>query len=362
MIKDKWPFLAGGLLIAAAILIALLREAPSGGLGATRFEDPATPLDATQPEIVARDAPVVIGFRGDLLLGGNPYGNDGTIVPFVIGDVLKLEADALNATEYRWSVNGQVLADNGQEWSVRKDRDFTIKAKSEYRFAVQVRDQGRVSQARDVLIKTVAIHIVSFEAAIVEEPDRALTGEDYTVAVEVVEPVVADVDFYQFRYRVNDQIVKHPDTDEEWSTEYDFTYIFPVPGQYTFSVEVRRATEKEPEASATLADVIVAADAVVETFNVTPEKYAPIGTLVDLGVFTNSLLGNEECRFGVKRLVAADFEWLPQQDGKTWGRAERDWMPREGGQYLVRAEVRQAGSEQPDDFREILYTVVEGDF
>jgi hypothetical protein len=178
----------------------------------------------------------------------------------------------------------------------------------------------------------------------------------------MAEPIAADLDFYKFRYSVNDVPQKHPEDEQEWTSETDFTYKFPTPGQYSFKVEVRRATEKAAEKVAVLAEIITVADAVLLSFDAYPEKVAALGATVNLDVFPESLFGMSECRFGVKKMGAADFEWVLEEDGASWGAAERDWLPKEPGNYIVRAEVREAGKEEADDFREMLYTVMAGEF
>jgi len=363
---NLWAWIVSALLIAGAIVAALRTETPAGNLGTSRFETGAQagrPGEAW-PDIVPKNNPVVVRFVGDLADGGTKR-NDGSVVDFVIGDLLTLDAEALNAVEYRWTVNGEVLKEKDQEWSVRKDREYEVKTKAELRFAVQVRgaDPGAVSQPKETVLTTKALVIESFEKHITQQDeDRCLTGEDVTVEVSMAEPMTADPDFYLFRYSVNDVPMKHPDDGKEWTTEHDFTYTFPAPGQYAFKVEVRRATEKLAEETRVLAETVTVADAVLLTFDATPEKYAALGTTVQLDVFPESVFGKSECRFGWKKVEAAEFEWIPDDDGTFWGAAERSWLPREPGNYLLRAEVREPGKQQADDSRELIYTVTVGDF
>jgi hypothetical protein len=361
--RNLWAWGLGALLIAGAVVLALKAERPAErvGLGANGFESGNTAAAGT-PDVVARNCPVVLRFVGDLADGGSKR-NDGETVPFVIGELLTLEAEALNAVEYRWTANGEVLKEKGQEWSVRKDREYEVKTAGDLRFSVQVRAaDSAVSQPKETLLKIKALCIESFEKHITQDEDHCLTGDEFTVEVSLAEPATADLDFYLLRYLVNDVPVPHPDDGKEWTTERDFTYTFPEPGQYSFKVEVRRATEKAAEDSRTLAETITVADAVLLTFDAFPEKFAALGTSVALDVFPESIFGKSECRFGVKKVQAADFEWIADDDGTIWGAAERTWLPSEPGNYLLRAEVREAGKERPDDYREFMFTVTDGDF
>ncbi|MCY3018752.1 MAG: hypothetical protein NTW87_06955 [Planctomycetota bacterium] len=363
--RNLWAWGLSVAIVAGAIIMALRAERGGpAGLRARNFAaDPQAAPAGRKPDVVPQNVPVVTGFVGDLAVGGNKR-NDGTKIPFVIGDILTLEAEALNAIEYRWTVNGEALNEKGQEWSVRKDREYEVATAGELRVSVQVRgsDPALVSQPKQVTIRTEPLFVESFEKNIVEEDDRCLTGEDYTVEVTLAEPMTAGPDFYLLRYSVNDVPVQHPDDGKEWTTERDFTYTFPAPGQYSFKVEVRRATEKHTERTQVLAETIVVADAVLLTFDVFPSKYAPLGTTVQFDVFPASIFGKSECRFGVKNVNAADFEWIPDEDGSVWGAAERSWLPREPGNYILRAEIREPGKARADDYREILYTVTTGDF
>jgi len=364
---SKWNLFAwclGVLLIASAVLMAFRARVPKkDDLGAKSFAAGADIPSSPVPDIVPKNNPVVIGFVGDLAVRGTKR-NDGSLIPFVIGDVLILDAETLNATEYRWTVNGEVLKEKGQEWSVRKDREYEVTAAGELRFSVEVRgaDPNAVSQPKETRLKTEPLYIESFEKSIVHDEDRCLTGDEFTVEVRMAEPIKADLDFYKFKYWVNDMPQKHPDDNEEWTSENDFTYKFPTPGQYSFKVEVRRATEKAAERVAVLAEIVTVADAVLLSFDAYPDRVAALGATVNLDVFPESLYGKSECRFGVKKVEAADFAWVAGEDGATWGAAERDWLPTEPGNYIVRAEIREPGKEVADDFREILYTITAGEF
>ncbi|HYG76818.1 MAG TPA: hypothetical protein VEK08_17575 [Planctomycetota bacterium] len=370
MKHNLWAWVLGFAMIGAAIYVGASRKkGTSDTLQATQFGSgtgTSTTEDAqrfAQP-IEAKNGPAVIGFVGDLVDGGFKEG-DGSLIPFVIGDIIKLDAEAVNAVQYRWTVNGSVIKDkNNEEWSTQKDREYVVERGGDHKFAVQVRgtDPNILSQMREVTIKTVAVFITSFDKAIVEEDDRCLTGEEYTVEVTLADPITAELDFFELRYLVNDVPVKHPDDGKEWTIERSLGYQFPAPGQYSLKVEVRRKGQTEVEASATLAETIVVADAVLLTFDAFPDKYAPLGTTVALDCFPDSIFGKSECRFGVKKVVAADFEWIADSDGSMWGAAERNWLPTEPGNYIIRAEVREIGKPQAEDFRELLYTVTLGDF
>lgn len=98
------------------------------------------------------------------------------------------------------------------------------------------------------------------------------------------------------------------------------------------------------------------------SFDAYPDKCAALGTTVGLDAFPQSVFGKSECRFGVKKVEAADFAWIAEQDGAIWGEADRDWLPTEPGNYILRVEIREPGKEQAEDSREILYTVTIGEF
>jgi hypothetical protein len=360
--SNIWAWVLGVGLIGAAVAIAMSRPKRQESLEATQFRIPGSDNGASGRAIEPKNGPMVVAFLGDLAVGGTKLNDE--IVPFVIGERLTLDADAVNAVEYRWAINGVVIKDKEDEWSKRKDREYEVADVGELRFTVQVRgaDKALISHPKEAILKTEAVHIISFEKALVQEDDRCLTGEDYTVEVSLAEPITADLEFYELRYLVNDVPVKHPDDNKEWTTERDFTYTFPTPGQYSFKVEVRRAGQKQAEARAELAETIVVADAILLSFDAYPEKYAPLGTSIALDSFPQSIFGSTECRFGVKKVVAADFEWVTDEDGTAWGTAERKWLPTEPGNYILRSEIREVGKDQAEDSRELLYTVTEGNF
>ena len=366
---NRWVWIAGIGIITSGILFGSFKGLPKPGLGgggSFTGDGPDSPsLDpAGIAPIAAKNVPLVVGFKGDLEHGGNRQ-RDGSIIPFVIGDILILDADASNATEYRWTVNGEPLKEHDQEWTRRKDREYEIKVVGELNFGVQVRaaNPGVVSPLCQKIIKTVPLFIESFEMVITQDSeDRCLTGGDYAMEVFMYEPFTADLDFYKFRYYVNDVITKHPDDGEEWTSESDFTYTFPAPGQYSFKVEVRRAEAKEPEVQAKLAQTITVADAILTSFDAYPEQFAPLGTTINLDVFNESIFGKSECRFGVKNIIDSEFKWLTEEDGSEWGASQRSWLPTQPDTYLIRAEVREPGKAECDDFRQILYRITEGDF
>jgi hypothetical protein len=362
----SWPWLIAILIVGVGIAFALMRGQNQEDTSA--FTGPGG-SEITTKEVVAKNSPVVVNFVGDLANGGN-INSEGKVTPFVIGDELKLDAEARNATEYRWSINGKVLKVGNDEWSKQKDRDYTIETAGVHSFEVQVRgaDPRIVSQAKEKSLKTEAVIIEEFHPSIIENDDHVLTGYDYSMEVDMYEPIAADPGFYKFRYFVNDQPVRHPDDEEDedgdgdWCTENDFHYVFAAPGHYTFKVEVRRAESNAVEAQAVLAQTITVADAVLLSFDASPEKYAPLGTSVDLDAFNQSLYGKSEVRFGYKKIAEADFEWITEADGSIWGDSQRTWVPKEPANYLLRAEVREAGKEGAADFREMQFTVTEGDF
>src|SRR5436190_23993678 len=135
MKNTRWVvWLAAVAMIFGAIALALLRQPKNGnalgGTGSFTGSYSSAPGQSgigSDPgyAIVPKNAPVVTGFLGDLLNQGNPQG-DGILEPFVVGETLKLEAMALNAVEYRWMADGQVLKEKELEWSPRPDRFFDV--------------------------------------------------------------------------------------------------------------------------------------------------------------------------------------------------------------------------------------------
>jgi hypothetical protein len=180
---NLFAWCCGVLLVAGAVLMAFrAKVAKKDELGARRF---VTGPDAPRrivPDLEENNNPVVIGFVGDLAVRGTKR-NDGGLIPFVIGDVLTLDAEALNAIEYRWTVNGELLKEKGQEWSVRKDREYEVTTAGELRFSVEVRgsDSSAVSQPKETSLRTEPLFIESFEKSLIHDEDRCLTGEEFTV-------------------------------------------------------------------------------------------------------------------------------------------------------------------------------------
>src|SRR5438128_1868282 len=101
--RNTWTWSAAIAIVVVAAVFALWKSPPPHDNPFSA--EPLTTLGGGGSEssgaIVPRNAPVVTGFVGDLLIRGNPE-EDGTLQPFVVGETLKLEADAHNAVEYRW--------------------------------------------------------------------------------------------------------------------------------------------------------------------------------------------------------------------------------------------------------------------
>jgi hypothetical protein len=308
--------------------------------------------------------PSLLGFRGDLAIGGSTVIRD-QITPFVVGSCLTLDVDWRNAVAFRWTCNGQVVLDkNGEEWGPRPQREYEVKDHGKLSFTVQARgdDVALVSTVLQREIDVEPLYIVEFSPHITDAGDerRVLTGDDYTVQVDMFEPQ-GDVE-YLFRYFINNRPIKHPEDGKEWTPEESLTYAFPVPGTYAFRVEVRRADQEKAEASASLPSIVVA-DAVLLSFDATPENTGQVGGEVYLDAFDFSLYGDTRCRFGFMLLKeGAAFEWIPDGDGNIWGESSRSWRPTEPGNYKLRVEIRDTNGDEPDDFREISsYVVTSGD-
>jgi hypothetical protein len=366
--NNWWAWLLGLALIAAGVVLGLTapRQNPAEN---ARFADPEKP-STEQKVVVALNRPVVTAFVGDLLDGGKKR-RRGPLVPFVIGEQITLEAEAQNATEYRWTVDGVALPDDkGQEWSAKNKREYVIPRAGVVKFGAQVRDKEQVSQIKETSLTTAALAVEGFEPYIAETWDeRVLTGYDYTVEVDIEDPQFTEVDdYYRFRYLVNDRPVMNPDDatededhDGEWCREKRLTYTFPGPGHYSFKVEVRRYNSKVVEDTRELLEPIIVADALLLEFGADPENSALVGTPVTLSAWPYSNTGVSQCRFGVKKLGTAEFKWL-EEDGLDWNSDKRIWLPSEPGIYELRAEVRELGKGEAQDFRQIQYVVKDDDF
>lgn len=364
--------------VAFGVWFVRNRNAANGAAlaGSDKFKDPPLGDNTqnssysdtnTQVAIIPNNMPVVTGFIGDLKIKGNPQ-NDGTLEPYVVGERLKLEIDAVNAIEYRWSLNGVVLKDDkDQEWSKHGERVFDVIKPGQHEFAVQVRgaNAALISQEKKTTLNILPLKIMRLTKAIVHDDDEHyITGDVINLEVEMAQAMGTDPDSYRFRYFVNDVPIKHPDDDEEWTDNDTLTYTFATPGSYAFKVEARRTAEKKPEDAVELADTVIAADAVLLSFDSSPgnEKGLPVGASVYFSAFPTSRYGKSECRIGVKPIKAADFSWLKEDTGALWGDPYRTWLPVEPGTYLVRCEIREIGKEHADDSREMVYTVVDGNF
>ena len=190
------------------------------------------------------------------------------------GETLHLEAEAHNAVEFRWTCNGEVLKDHGQEWTKLPGRFYDTTNPGTYLFAVKVRgaDPKLESQEKSAELNLPPLKIMSFEKSIIHDDDeRFVTGDEiYINVIYMSTGVGIDLDAYQYRYFVNDSPVKHPDDDLEWTCEDSVHYVFPAPGNYTFKVEARRVNEKQAEGSAELPETVIAADAVLLSFDSFP--------------------------------------------------------------------------------------------
>lgn len=361
----NWLVWSAGLaIVLAAALFALLKDGP---VKDNPFRNGIAIGDSIG--IKPKNDPIVSGFLGDLLMRGNKQ-DDGTLEPFVVGESLKLEVEAHNAVEYRWEVNGVVLKEKDQEWTLRAERDYEVWKPGRYNFVVQVRgaDKG-VSLPKSTELDILPLKIMTFEKNILHPDDeRFLTGTEIVLDVSMAQSMGADPDFYEFRYFVNDELIKNPDNEPdentEWTHNSQLMYTFPTPGSYTFKVEARRTGEKMPEDRQELSETIICGDAVLLSFDSVPdnEKGANLGSQVWLSSFPVSREGKSECRFGVKKINVADYSWLPEDTGALWGDSGRTWVPTEAGTYLVRCEVRELGKETVDDFREMYFTIVDGNF
>jgi hypothetical protein len=364
--KNLWAWLLGLALIAVGIILGM-NPPKKQIVDNPRFADPAA---TNERPIVALNRPVVTAFKGDLLDGGKTR-KDKTVIPFVIGEYITLDAEAQNATEYRWTVDGNVVPDDkGREWSTKKEREFVVTREGELKFAVQVRDKDQVSQPRETSLVTAVLFVEGFEPWSAEKwEERVLTGYTYTVEVDIDEPFGCEEDdYYRFRYLINDRPVMNPedetedeDKDGEWCRLKQLTYLFPGPGNYSFKVEIRRHNSQKIEATAALLEPIIVADALLLEFQADPEEAAMPGTPVLFSTFPFSNAGQSQCRFGVKKLGAADFQWI-EEDGLAWNSDKRVWYPTEPGIYELRAEVRELGQEHAQDFRRLQYVIRDGDF
>lgn len=363
--RNMWVWTVAIVIVIAAALFALLREAPA----------PANPfgqlsLGGDPVKIRPLNAPVVTGFLGDLLVRGNKQ-EDGTLEPFVCGESLKLECEAHNAVEYRWAVNGTVLKEKDQEWTSQAERFYEVWKPGKYNFTVEVRGADKsVSLPKSTDLDILPLKIMTFEKNILHPDDeRFLTGSDIVLEVSMAQSMGAGPDFYEYRYFVNDELIKNPENDPdevatEWTNSSSLIYTFPAPGSYTFKVEARRTGETAPEDRQELSETIICGDAVLLSFDSVPdnEKGAVLGSQVWLSSFPISREGKSECRFGVKKINVADYTWLPEETGTIWGDSGRTWVPIEAGTYLIRCEVRELGKQTADDFREMYFTIVDGNF
>lgn len=360
------------VIVALAAIFAMLKPAPV--TQTSPFSDPdvlASPELPVATGIRPKNAPVVIDFVGDLKNKGN-LENDGTIEPFVVAESLKLEAEAHNAVEYRWKVNGEVLKEKDQEWTAQPFRYYDVTKPGKHVFSLQVRGGEKnnlVSLEKTATLDILPLKIMRVEKNIVHDDDeRFVVGDDITLEVSMAQAMGADPDFYQFRYFVNDELIKHPDDDpdtvDEWTHSTTLVYTFPAPGSYTFRVEARRSSEKEPEGKLELPETVIAADAVLLSFDSSPdnEKGVALGAPVWLNSFPVSRYGKSECRFGFKKINVADYTWINDESGAVWGDSSRTWVPTEAGTYLVRCEVRELGKDSADDFREMYFTITDGNF
>ncbi|MEI6231779.1 MAG: hypothetical protein WCT04_01900 [Planctomycetota bacterium] len=371
MAKSK--FFAAGALMIAFLLASIVwftviqPNAVDGGLkGSDHFSEGGKTGQGNGSGFVPNDLPVVRGFVGDLERKGNQLGR-GPLQPFVVGESLKLEADAVNAVEYRWTLNGEVLKEKDQEWSLHAERFYDVVKPGKHEFTVQVRgtDKARVSQEKKTELNILPLKIMRVVKSIIHQDDEHfVTGDTLNLEVEMASSMHTDLDFYKYRYVVNDAPIKHPEDGLEWTSNDSLSYVFTSPGQYAFKVDVRRTDQAEKEDSAELPDTIVSADAVLLSFDASPahEKGAAVGSPVYFSSFPTSRFGKSECRIGVKLINAADYRWLPEENGTLWGEASRTWLPLEPGTYLVRCEIRELGKTVADDSREMIYTITDGNF
>ncbi len=356
--QDLGLLCAGALIVAAGVGLALWRDS------ATRAVENPRPLTSKGlfPDLPNKpDKPKLLGFKGDLELGGLPGPNE-ELNPFVVGEILALNVESVNTTEFHWTLNDTPLPFEGKEWSRHSTREFHVTEPGSYQFKVQGRTGEILTPPLQKTIDVVAAKIETFEPEFIPLTiqDRYLVGESISLAAEMVEPMMEVP--YLFRFFLNGKPILHPEDKKVWTTHNALPFRFDQPGAYQFKVEVRRATSDKVEDSLELAKVIRAGYAVIDFFDVSPESATP-GTPVFLDAIPKCLSAVCECRFGIRDLgdSEADFQWLPTEKGAPWGGDRRIWTPEKPGVYKIRTEVRRVGQKKFDDFWEIsAYTVVEG--
>lgn len=354
---DLTLLLVGALIVAAGVGLAFL----GGGTKQKPLPDHGTPPDdlIVTEDPIDTGEPVLLGFKGDLALGGL-QGHGGDPKPFVVGEVLTLDVESKNVRELKWTCNGKELTEKGQVWSAEQTREFPCDSAGSFLFEVRGRSGDQLTEALERRVEVKALKIESFDCDVtsVATTNRYLTGESCSLHVEMVEPMRETP--YRFRYLLNRKPVKHPDDGLEWTSSDHLAFKFENPGEYHFKVEVKRADSEEAEDSMSLSMPIRVGDAVIYDLDVTPE-HGTVGRQVVLDATVWNQEGPLTCRFGVLdvRQPEKGTQWIKTAEDKEWGGSQRTWIPDKAGVYRIRAEVRDQKGDDADDFWELHYTVGE---
>lgn len=363
--RDGVVLLAAAAIVGAGVWLGLRKPGAAGtggepGLGSEAFRQPALLTGGAESD---GGKPRLRGFTKDLLAGGQTDAL-GENLPFVVGDELELDAEGRNVDEYRWSCNGKVLPDGGQEWSSASLRPFPLDAPGTYRFVVEARDSksGQAAEPLEKSLDVPGVKLVSFAPEFNEDAEHVVTGTELGFQADAVTPL--RLVEYRYRLLVNGTAIQQD--GEEWTDSDWFGYTCAKPGRYRFKLQARRAStgqvESELEWPLGLGKELIVADAVLEDFAHSGSEHCTVNSAVTLDATVESKNDEEvEVRFGFRSMQQDDpVEWIAGDDGKVWGSAQRRWVPLRAGNFHLRAEVRIKGREVADDFREILILISEG--